>query len=156
MPKFVSGIGALAEAARLRDNTLLVSAGSITPSSHNLLVKNTFILCIRVGMKLCHIISSIAVLNLCYDEYDKPSLPGAGVVGTAFFLIFGQYWSLESFFFFNCPLQISNCIELRTNSHYISVAQLENIEAVSYFMVSQGWKTVNDLLCYDTSNFIIY
>lgn len=36
IPKLVSGIGALAAALRLRDKTFLVSAGSITPSSHNL------------------------------------------------------------------------------------------------------------------------
>ena len=36
IPKLVSGIGALAAALRLRDKTRLVSAGSITPSSHNL------------------------------------------------------------------------------------------------------------------------
>ena len=35
-PKLVSGMGALRAALRLMASTLLVSAGSITPSSHNL------------------------------------------------------------------------------------------------------------------------
>ena len=36
IPNFVSGMGALSEALRLSPSTRLVSAGSITPSSHNL------------------------------------------------------------------------------------------------------------------------
>ena len=35
-PNVVSGTGLFKEALRLRANTFLVSAGSITPSSHNL------------------------------------------------------------------------------------------------------------------------
>ena len=36
IPNFVSGMGALSDALRLSPSTRLVSAGSITPSSHNL------------------------------------------------------------------------------------------------------------------------
>jgi len=41
MPNLVSGVGALEHAARLSDSTVLVSAGSITPSSHNLHIQDT-------------------------------------------------------------------------------------------------------------------
>ena len=57
IPNLVSGMGALSDALRLRPRTRLVSAGSITPSSHNL-----------------HNIFEIILCGFRYDIYSKVQL----------------------------------------------------------------------------------
>ena len=71
IPNFVSGTGALSDALRLSPRTRLVSAGSITPSSHNLQVRSFRLLYVVLkfndfGFK--QVFMTVLVLHLALEK----------------------------------------------------------------------------------------
>ena len=92
MPNFVSGMGELSEALRLSPRTRLVSAGSITPSSHNLQISLLKLVC--TIFKRSHILDTSRL---------QETAPCAWEVRTALHLKTLHNWFLKRLFLLCCP-----------------------------------------------------
>ena len=78
IPNFVSGTGALSDALRLSPRTRLVSAGSITPSSHNLRIRYLIIVFAFKDLEF----GCVTVLHLALEKYGLPSISNRCTIGS--------------------------------------------------------------------------